>query len=250
MVRLTKEVIGVPYRTTSAWYRRTGPSVRLVALVAGLALLSACASEGPRAPGEGVLSDADAAAAESDVFSRAGRYLILSHARAFEDFSDTGPFGYDDSSAFVIRAGKRLSSRVAVELELARLDEFSDGVSVPGGSASAEFDAWSLLLNVKYFPFTGRFQPYGVLGAGAIAGTSRIHGNGRLRSESTRSTDNEFLFKAGVGLDAYLDPNWAVNVEYAHHWPSGNITDGWWSSRGDLDDFEYDLVSIGLMYRF
>ena len=119
------------------------------------------------------------------------------------------------------------------------LDEFDDTTVIPGGTAKAKLDAWTFMGNLKAYPLTGRFQPYVVGGAGVIDGDLEVSANvGRIQlSVSEEAT--EAILKFGAGLDAYINPNWAVNVEFAHYWPTG-----------DLRDFEYDLVSFGVVYRF
>ena len=43
----------------------------------------------------------------------------------------------------------------------------------------------------------------------------------------------------GLGIDAYLARDWALNLEFAHYWPTS-----------DLSDFEYNLLTFGIFYRF
>jgi len=167
-------------------------------------------------------------------YARNGYYLIGAGTAAFENFDNAQGYA-DDTLGFNLRAGRRLCSNAAVELEYEWYDDFGymDPSSSPGfpittsGSSVGNTDAWSLMANTKLFALTGRVQPFALLGAGVLA-------------VDAGSTDKAtFAGRLGGGVDVYVTENFALTVDASYVMPTAG-----------LSDLAFTALSWGGMYRF
>ena len=170
---------------------------------------------------------------EYSEFARKGFYAAVGGIYAFENFNRTNGILFDDAPGFNLRLGYRLHPYIAVEAE----GERTMGFDVK--QFNGDINTWVATINGKVFALTGQFQPYGLLGVGAMNATTNgslvfVGSNGR---PSTNETD--VVFRYGAGVDAYVTKNWVVNLEGSYINP-----------RGDVGALEYFTIGGGLQYRF
>jgi len=180
----------------------------------------------------------------------------------------------DDAFGFTGRGGYRCHSRVSVELQAERFDNFGSGSIVETGEAplivqttngplvdtlrNFEFDLESLVMttNVKGHLMTGRYQPFVLAGLGFM----RMETKGRdVTPNATATTELcedgaasgpchaphlsdrrvEIAMRFGGGLDFYLTKNVVISAEGSYLMPTGK-----------LDGLDYYTFGVGLQYRF
>jgi opacity protein-like surface antigen len=159
-------------------------------------------------------------------------------------------------------AGLNLSGAVAGD------EGIDDGVFI-GGNVSYGFQPWFALgLEAGYqdtstenddlsavpifvdgifrFPnhqMNAPIVPYGVVGVGAIIwdyeGTDEI-------SQLDDNIDSSFAVKGGAGVDWFLNPNWALNLEIAYVYADDDIE----LTRTTRSDLDYWTVGGGIKYIF
>jgi opacity protein-like surface antigen len=212
-----------------------GVSLRLVAIACRTIVLLATAS--------------GSALAEPppDDFSRPGWYAGLGGFYAISDYdlttTDLGvvppePAATDpkfsNTAGIDARLGYRLAPHWAVEFDYqwqAGFDSSNGAINPP-----LEIDTHLLSLNTKLFAATGRWQPYGLLGASLLIFNTEIVDNA---FKKPWSTDVGFAPRFGAGLDYYLNENWVVTAEGTYVLPVGV-----------LDDANMASVGVSFQYRF
>lgn len=118
-----------------------------------------------------------------------------------------------------LRLGWRESERFAIEIEFEWL----------ASTKSIDLGNWALGVNGKFYFAEQRIQPYLVLGANGMW----VNVPGQPTSEV------DWAFRNGIGVDYYLTENWALNGETSFVWGVGEI----WKY--------YTLnFSLGAIYRF
>jgi opacity protein-like surface antigen len=166
-------------------------------------------------------------AQEAANYGRSGFYLGGGGTYAIEDFNNTAGLNFKNGPGFNFRLGYRFHPNIAVEAMGERVDAFDlKGVS------GVEINTWTGTLNGKFFALTGRFQPYGLVGIGAMRAQAKVSGFGN-------TTDTDFAFRFGGGMDSYLTENWLINVEFSYVKPTG-----------DVKDINYFSLGGGIQYRF
>ena len=163
----------------------------------------------------------------SSDYSRNGVYIGAGGMYAIENFSDTGGLSFDDSAGFNFRLGYRLHPHIAIEAEGER------AIGFDLKQATLDIETWMATLNAKVFAFTGRIQPFGIIGIGAM----NAKADSPLLISSVNETDLAFRF--GGGSDFYVTKNWVVNLEGSYVLPTG-----------DVQDVNYISLGGGLQYRF
>ena len=174
---------------------------------------------------------------ESSRYSRSGFYLGVGGLYGIEDFDNTGGLEFDNGPGFNFRLGYRLHPNIAIEAMGERIDAFDLDLSGSGisGSGKGEINTWTGTLNGKLFALTERFQPYGLLGIGAMRAEAKASGpGGRAKNDET-----DLAFRFGGGLDSYLTENWLINLGISYVHPTG-----------DVDDVNYLSLGGGIQYRF
>ena len=162
-------------------------------------------------------------------YDRDGWYLGLGGGYAMELF-DEGSWG--DSGFAQLRAGYHFLRFAALELQLEYTPKFSGKSDFEGVDAAT----WATWLNVKGYPtapWTGRFQPYALVGAAwmwARATGSAINGS---------VEDGGFAARFGGGIDLYITDHIVVTAESA-----------WVLPTGDLDGLNQVQIGGALQYRF
>jgi opacity protein-like surface antigen len=110
------------------------------------------------------------------------------------------------------------------------LAEYIQDFEVEAPASGFDFNVWSVLLNVKGYPLSGRFQPYAIAGAGMLGVVAQGDGP---------DDEVEFTGRVGTGIDVYATERYVVNLEGAYYLPTG-----------DLDDVNFWSLGLGLQYHF
>jgi opacity protein-like surface antigen len=161
-------------------------------------------------------------------YARTGWYLQGGVAYGFEDFdqggsnNELGGLDVDDSFGYDVRAGYRLSERVAVEAQFQHFLEFdldeNSGSSADISALDADLELWAATVNGKFFFTTGRIQPYALAGIGYGEGEVDVKGSGS-------TSEGDFLGRVGLGVDAYATENLGIALEAGYIIPTGDIED-------------------------
>jgi opacity protein-like surface antigen len=183
-------------------------------------------------------------------YARSGWYLGVGGIYAIEDISlNTTQLGmvppqppatdpkFGNRGGVDFRAGYRVNPHVAVEFDYqwqAGFDSSNPAVKLPG-TDGIEIDTHLLSLNAKVFAATGRWQPYGLLGA------SLLIFNKEIVDLKPKPWDIDYGFapRFGAGIDYYISENWALTLEGTYIVPVGV-----------LDGANYGTVGVGFQYRF
>jgi opacity protein-like surface antigen len=138
-----------------------------------------------------------------------------------------------------ITAGRRCSSRVAVEFKFEWLDDFQGEMNVAEGGrvTDVNISPFSGTINVKAFALTGRIQPFALLGMGFMSlHTDSINTGDNVSSAQTTGL---LVVRFGAGVDYYVTRNWVAttSVDYVY-------------SATNLKILDYMSFGMGLQYRF
>jgi hypothetical protein len=135
----------------------------------------------------------------------------------------------DDTWGLNARLGGRFGSWFAMELVGDWFDEADVDVDLSGAGpgVSADVEAWAVTYNLKGYLLTGRVQPY------------VLAGGGYLDIDADEVDAGDFTWRLGGGYDFYTTENIVLNLEAAYYVPTG-----------DVRDFDFITVGLGLLYRF
>ena len=221
-------------------------STRRVGAALGRALASAAVGIAALVAGGGA---ARAEPPQPD-YARSGWYLGVGGIFAISDISlDTTELGmvppqppatdpkFGNSGGVDFRAGYRVHPRVAVEFDYqwqAGFDSSNPAVELPG-TQGIEIDTHLLSLNAKVFAATGRWQPYGLVGA------SLLIFNKEIVDMKPKPWDIDYGFapRFGLGIDFYASEHWVLTLEGTYIVPVGV-----------LDGANMGTVGAGFQYRF
>ena len=196
----------------------------------------------------------DEAEIVEDDFARRGWFVGVAGSYAFATFEDDaednfaktlGPavdLSVDDSAGFNGRVGYRCNRRFAAEVQTEWIDGFDGDLTQPRVDplANVEFDPIVVTANVKGYLLTGRYQPFLLVGAGAMTADVNIRNPVGLAFTGIDSeSENAFAMRFGGGIDLYATENVVVNLEVDYVYPFGN-----------LDDLRYVTIGWGVQYRF
>ena len=191
---------------------------------------------------------------DKDDFARRGWLVGLGGSYGVETFQDdaesdfqavVGPevnLSVDDSFGFNGRVGYRCHRRFSAEVEVEWLDGFDADLTQPGVSqlANVSFEPLVVTTNVKGFILTGRYQPFLLLGAGAMTADIKLRDPVGLAFTGLRSeTEEAFALRFGGGIELYATENVVLDVGIDYVLPFGN-----------LDDLDYVTIGWGVQYRF
>lgn len=187
-------------------------------------------------------------------FARRGWFLGVAGSSAIETFEDDaerdfqkvlGPevnLSVDDSPGFNGRVGYRCHRRFAAEVETEWLSGFDADLTQPGVDqlANVEFDPIVVTANVKGYLLTGRYQPFLLIGAGAMTADANLRDPvGLIFTGINSESDNAFAMRFGGGIDLYATKNVVLSVDADYVLPFGN-----------LDSLDYVTIGWGIQYRF
>ncbi len=130
-----------------------------------------------------------------------------------------------------IRGGYRISRYAAIEAEFEILPSID--ASIPG-TRFAEIDFFALTANAKFFPITGRIQPFALVGLGVLHGEVKD-----TLGFDISDTVADLAFRVGGGLDVYITEHVALTAGVTYL-----------RGTGDVSDSSYISTSIGAQYRF
>lgn len=159
---------------------------------------------------------AEPAGDEAD-YARLGRYAGGGLALGFDAFKGGGASQEDFSTAVGVDAwvGYRLLSNVAIEAQFEVLGRFDEG--------STKTSVLTFMGNIKGFFFTGRIQPYGVVGVGGVhVRPDKLRfGNGNCSLPGSKSTGCKdsgtgFAARIGAGVDYWLTPQISLGASYSY----------------------------------
>ena len=191
---------------------------------------------------------------DKDDFARRGWLVSVAGSYAFQVFEDDAEMDYrkelgpdvnlavDNSFGFNARVGYRCNSRLSAEVEVEWLNGFSSDLTEPGFDqlAKVDFEPVVVTTNVKAYVLTGRYQPFLLVGAGAMTADTEVREPVGLSFTSVRSeSDNAFAMRFGGGIDFYATEQVVVSLEADYVRPLGK-----------LDALDYVAISWGIQYRF
>lgn len=135
----------------------------------------------------------------------------------------------DDAWGYQVTGGRRINDMFAVEAEWEHpVSDYDDAGIVDGyGRANGDFEVWSVTANAKFYPVTGRAQPYALVGAG--------YGEADLPHDD----NGGFVARFGVGLDVLITDRFGVStgVDYL-------------LGTGSMSDYDQIPVNLGFFYNF
>jgi opacity protein-like surface antigen len=206
----------------------------------------------------GIVCSSAALTAEDEVdkddFARRGWLDGVAGSYAVETFQDDaesdlqkvlGPevnLSVDDSFGFNGRVGYRCHRRFSAEVEVEWLDGFDADLTQSGFAqlAKVEIDPVVVTTNVKGYFLTGRYQPFLLVGAGAMTADTDLRDTIGLAFTGVGSeSDMAFAMRFGGGIDLYATEHVVVSLEADYLLPFGN-----------LDAMDYVTISWGFQYRF
>ena len=167
-----------------------------------------------------------ACAVRTTDFSRPGFYVGGSAVGAASNFKDFPGSEIDDTEltpGFGVRGGYRFLNRFAVEIAYEGEQEFEFKSSL------VNVRIQSLTIQGKFYPLTGALQPYVLGGLGYLGVDVNV----------LDIDDEEVMWRVGTGLEVYLFPSLPIFTEIDYTVPEG-----------DLDNFDYASVHIGVLFRF
>jgi opacity protein-like surface antigen len=206
----------------------------------------------------GVVCSSVALTADDEVdkedFARRGWFVGVAGSYAIETFEDEaesdfqsvlGPdvnLSVDDSFGFNGRVGYRCHRRFSAEVEVEWLDGFKSDLTQPGFDQLAKVDYEPIVVttNVKGYFLTGRYQPFLLVGAGAMTADMKLREPIGLAFTGLHSeSDTAFVMRFGGGIDLYATENVVLSVDADYVLPLGN-----------LDALDYITIGWGIQYRF
>jgi len=186
-------------------------------------------------------------------YARSGWYTGAGFSVGFEAFSGIKEIeqalGYNVTvgNAFGInaRAGYRLFPWLAVEGQFEWLSSFgytAEDVLLPGETdprdvTLQQVEDYTLTVNAKAYPLTGRVQPFGLIGLGGMLAKNTR--NPQLISGKKTVDLGGFVARFGGGVDYYLDESWILTADISYLVTTGNV-----------EDTNRTSLGIGFQYRF
>jgi opacity protein-like surface antigen len=195
-------------------------------MTTALAAIAACLLIAPQASAE---------EEEQEGYARSGFYvgagvIGASYVQLDEIDNDLDP---DEAAGFKLFGGYRATPILAFEVQFEMLPE-SD-VDLDGVGKIGEMEMLAATGNMKVFMWTGRIQPFALLGLGFVRADFNDSAGLGLGG-----TETDFGFRFGGGLDFYITEKIAVYAGADYLLPAGP----------DLEDFDYVSYGGGVQYRF
>ncbi len=165
---------------------------------------------------------------------------------AEQDFQDqlggAVQLSVDDSFGFSGQVGYRCHRHFSAEVEVEWMAGFDGDITQPGfvQLGTVTYEPVVITTNVKGYILTGRYQPFLLLGAGAMTSQMKMgETTGLTPAQSDSESDVDFVMRFGGGIDVYATENWVVNLGVDYVLPFG-----------DLDALDYVTIKWGFQYRF
>jgi opacity protein-like surface antigen len=191
--------------------------------------------------------------AEQGEYSRRGWSVGVAGSYAFETFQDDAESDFqkvtvpnaaltvDDTAGFNARVTYRCHKRFSTEVQVEWLESFDAEGSATGFGdiASIKFEPVVVTANTKVYILTERFQPFLLVGAGAMTADAKLNDMIGGLGLSSNESENSFAMRFGGGIDVYATKNAVVSLEASYVLPIG-----------DLDALDYVMIGWGFQYRF
>ena len=158
-------------------------------------------------------------------YSRDGFYAgaaVTGNLSDFDDVEDADLGSSDYTAGIALRGGFRFLDRFALEVGYDYSDDFEFDNDI-------DVSLQAFTVNGKFYPLTGRFQPYGLVGAGLL--------DGEINEVDFDETST--FYRAGIGIEAYIVRWLPVFFEVDYKVPGG-----------DLDELNYSTTQLGVLFRF
>ena len=137
----------------------------------------------------------------------------------------------DNAWGYNVRAGRRINDYVAVEGMFEHpVSDFDDADIVDGQNPPQPFgdiEVWNVTANGRFYPITGRFQPFALIGAG--------YGQANLPQDD----NGGFIARFGIGIDVLITDNFGVTtgVDYV-------------LGTGALSNYDQIPINLGIFFNF
>lgn len=135
----------------------------------------------------------------------------------------------DDAWGYNVRVGRRLNDYFAVEGEWEHpADNFDDASRLDGYNRRwGNVEAFNATINARFYPTSGVFQPYALIGAG--------YGQADLPHD-----DNDgFISRFGLGFEVEVIDNFGFSAE-----------GGYVLGTGGMSKYDQIPISVGVFYNF
>jgi hypothetical protein len=209
---------------------------------------------------------------EGEDFDRRGFFIGAGASFAGENFSDrpvndiadifsnqpglvfpilTGPEASakaDDTWSVKGYGGYRCHPRFSVGATFEFFGGFDtewSGVLNPSGASGSDIDMFVATVDIKGYLLTGRYQPYLLMGGGAMMVETRVvnptgsqHPWGAGPAAQSRGY-TDFVLRLGGGIDAYATEHVVVNIGASYLLPAGAVS-----------GTDVYTVGVGVEYRF
>jgi len=218
--------------------------IRIFALVLGAASAITLSSVAPAlGDGDDYTADDEADDEEEDSeggiiwhYDRSGFYFIAQGANYIGTFrgnpTSSISTSTDDSFGAKGAIGYRINPHVAAEVQFDWVQGFNANVNGSGKN----FNGGGITAQVKGYPLTGRFQPFGMLGLG-VAGFEIRH----TKETRFKSYQADLMLRFGVGMNYWFTEKVGMVLDAGYSWPTG--------ASGDLDDLDYASFGWGFIIR-
>jgi hypothetical protein len=180
----------------------------------------------------------------SEGFDRRGFFIGAGGAYAGEDFSNkpvddiADIFGSgttataDDSWSVKGRGGYRCHPRYSVGATFEYFGGFDTQWTGALGTGSDDIDIFAATTDIKGYLLTGRYQPYLLLGGGALHVKTEVtnptgvltFGQPRTRPVTQSRKFTDFVIRLGGGFDVYATDHVVVNIGASYLFPLGEVS--------------------------
>jgi opacity protein-like surface antigen len=196
--------------------------------------------------GSGGSAHAEGGPDADDAYDRTGFHMGLGGFYAFADFgydannlgvlAAYGGFNFDPGFEWSAGVDVLLGYRVHSHFDVGFQYEWLKGFDSTRGDPPLEIDTHLLLLDARVFPLTGRWQPYGLVGAGVLITNTEI-----VNSAFKKPWDLDVgpVFRFGGGLDFYVTPHWTIGLDGAYM-----------LAVADVKNADYGTIGMNFRYRF
>lgn len=201
------------------------------------------------------LVSAGAAQAQAPDYGRAGFYIGGGFSYATDlyegEIEDALPSGFqvdiDDNFGANARAGFRISSFFALELQYDWIDTYDITVTNADVSGQSAIDVQTLTANVKLYLPIQRFHPYMLAGIGY----QRYQIETSSSPETVRFESDDYVLagRLGLGFDVYLTEHVLFYAEGSAVLSDATVNipiDG----AGEVDNLFYAGLNTGFLWRF
>jgi hypothetical protein len=158
-------------------------------------------------------------------YSRNGFYAGATAIASVSSFDDVDGADLGDSDVvggIGLRGGFRFHDQFAAEVVYEGNQEFEFDNSV-------DVESQTFSVNGKFYPTTGRVQPYVLAGIGQFDG----------EIDAVSFDEAEIFYRLGFGVEGYLSRYVAAIFELDWNQPTG-----------DLDELTYSAAQLGVLFRF